>query len=75
MNVEVPDELASRIEAIAAKRGISADEVVAEMLTAQLGRDALEAFIGCGSSGHGNLARRHREVRAELTKDLRAADL
>lgn len=74
--VHVPDELAARIAQLADKRGVSADEVVTEMLRAQLPReDALEAFIGSGSSGRGDLSRRHREIRREMTKDLRASDL
>jgi hypothetical protein len=37
--------------------------------------DALEAFIGSGNSGRGDLARRHREIRAEATRGLSARDL
>jgi hypothetical protein len=74
--VHLPEELAARIEAVAAKRGVSPDEVVAEMLAAQLpAEDALEGFIGSGASGRGDLARRHRQIRAEMTKGLNASDL
>jgi hypothetical protein len=46
------------------------------MLAAQLpAEDALEGFIGSGASGRGDLARRHRQIRAEMTKGLNASDL
>jgi len=56
--VHLPDDLAARLAVEAARRGISLDEVAAEALAARYpqassdrGRDALEAFIGSGSSG------------------------
>jgi hypothetical protein len=50
--VHLLEDLAARVEAIAAKRGISPDEAVAEMVAARLpAEDALEAFIGSGASG------------------------
>ena len=55
--LHLPDELVDRLTAEASRRGVSVDELVAETLTDRfppLGaqpRDALEAFIGCGSSG------------------------
>jgi plasmid stability protein len=72
MTVHLPDELRERLAAEAARRGKSVDELVAEMVAKQLpvqppadtGEDALEAFIGSGSSGRGDLGRRHREIRA-----------
>jgi predicted transcriptional regulator len=74
--VHLSDELATRIGRIAAKRRVSPDKVVADMLTAQLPREeALDAFIGSGSSGRGDLAQRHRDIRVEMTKDLGASDL
>ncbi|HKN89361.1 MAG TPA: CopG family transcriptional regulator, partial [Acidimicrobiia bacterium] len=61
MTVHLPDELRDRLAAEAARRGKSVDALVAEMVARQLpvrqaadadaGEDALEAFIGCGSSG------------------------
>jgi hypothetical protein len=77
--VRLPEDLAARVEAAAAQRGVSAAEVVAEAVAAHLpapgGTDPLEAFIGSGSSGRGDLARRHREIRAEPTGDPAAGDL
>jgi hypothetical protein len=79
MTVNLPAELASRVAAEAARRGVSADEVVAEIVAAHLAGDAdadpLEAFIGSGESGRSDLGRRHREVRAQLTDGVPARDL
>ena len=55
MTVHLPDELSERLAAEAARVGKSVDALVAEIVAAQLpaepGEDALDAFIGCGSSG------------------------
>lgn len=58
MTVEVPEPLAGRLAAEAARRGVSATEVAVEALEGVYGpvepangTDTLEAFIGCGSSG------------------------
>lgn len=76
--VKLPEDLAARVEAVAAERGVSAEEVVAEAVAAHLPADAsdpLEAFIGSGASGRGDLGRRHRVIRAELTGGHGARDL
>jgi hypothetical protein len=66
MTLHVPEELASRLAAEAGRRGVSVEELSAELLTAGLPvDDPLEAFIGSGRSGRGDLGRRHREVLAE----------
>jgi plasmid stability protein len=56
--VHLPDELVDRLQAEAARRGISVDDLAAETLTdrfppagADRGCEALEAFIGSGASG------------------------
>lgn len=50
--VHLPDELARRLEAEAARRGLSVDAVAAELVAAGLGADiTLESFIGSGRSG------------------------
>lgn len=57
MTVHMSEELAARLAAEATRRGLTVDEVLAEMVarlpserSSQNG-DALEAFIGCGASG------------------------
>ena len=74
--LHVPEALADRLAAEAARRGLSADQLGAELLAAGLSvDDPLEAFIGSIHSGRGDLGRRHREIRAELTEGLVARDL
>jgi hypothetical protein len=52
LTVQLPDEIAARVQAVAADRGVSADEVVVEAVRAQFpGHETLSAFIGFGASG------------------------
>jgi hypothetical protein len=74
--VHVPEDLAGRLGAEAARRGLSMDELSTELLAAGLSQDdPLEAFIGSGHSRRGDLGRRHREIRADVTKGRPAAEL
>lgn len=74
--VHVPSDLADRLAAEAARRGLSVDELSAQLLGAGLSvDDPLEAFIASGHSGRGDLGRRHREIKTELTKGRSAAEL
>ena len=73
--VHVPEDLADRLAAEATRRGVSVDQLSAELLAAGLADDPLEALIGSVHSGRGDLGRRHREVRAESTVRLAARDL
>ncbi len=61
--VRLPEDLTARVEAAAAQRGVSPEQIVAEAVAAHLpapgDTDPLDAFIGSGSSGRGDLARRH----------------
>lgn len=76
--VHLPDELADRLAAEAARRGMSLDELAAEALEARFparsdnnsdGDDVLEAFIGSGDSGDPSWAARPAaELRAEAYK-------
>jgi hypothetical protein len=58
VHVEVPEPLAGRLAAEAARRGVTVEEVAVEALEGVYGPfettdggDTLAAFIGCGSSG------------------------
>lgn len=77
--VNLPEELAARVAEVAAERGVSAEEVVADAVAAQLSApisdDPLEAFVASGASGRGDLGRRHRLIRAEMTEGLAAREL
>jgi hypothetical protein len=71
--VNLPDELARRLEAEAAWRALSIDLVAAELVAAGLGADtALESFIGSGRSG-GSEPIDVRSLRAEVA-ERRLAD-
>jgi plasmid stability protein len=56
VSVPLPDELAHRLEVEAARRGMTPEELAAEMLQAHLpaergaAGDALDAFFGIGDS-------------------------
>lgn len=70
--VHLSEDLADRLAAEAARRGVSIDELTAEILAAGLAADkevdTLEAFIGSGDSGDPWWAGRPtRELRAEAT--------
>lgn len=75
MTVHVPQDLAARLAAEAARRGLNVDELSTELLTAGLSTDGLEAFIGSGHSGRGDLGQRHREIKAELIGGRSAREL
>ena len=68
MPVEVPEPLAGRLAAEAARRGVSVDQVAVEALEGVYGNaptDALATFIGSFDSGDENWA-------ATDTQELRA---
>jgi len=75
-SVQLPDELARRVEAVAADRQVSPEEVALEAIEAQLPRRRRLSFSGVGSSGATgrDLARRHRELRAESSSLKSARD-
>lgn len=80
VTIELTADAQARLETEATRRGITLDQLIAELadaLPAETGvdDDPLEAFIGSGSSGRGDLGRRHHEIRAEETAGLTAADL
>ncbi len=54
------EELAARLNAEAARRGMSPEELL-DQLAASLDADPLEAFIGCGASGRTEPLDIHRE--------------
>jgi hypothetical protein len=71
------EELASRLNAEAARRGISSEQLLDE-LAAQFpprsDRAERFAFAGVGHSGPGDLAERHQQIRDELIAEQRAHD-
>jgi len=78
VSVHLPEELAARLAAEAARQGRDVDEVAAELLGDRLPAaegelDVLEAFIGSGDSGDPSWAGRDTaELRAEAAARRRA---
>ena len=75
--VHLPEELARRVEAIAAERGTSPEQVAVDAIEAQLPGPHRLSFSGAGSSGPdgGDIGRRHREIIAERFADESARDV
>ncbi|MDZ4828221.1 MAG: ribbon-helix-helix protein, CopG family [Actinomycetota bacterium] len=65
VTVELPDDALRKLQAEAARRGVSIDQLIAELAAALPAEDPLDAFIGCGTSGRTEPFDIHRE-RAEL---------
>lgn len=77
LTLNLPEELARRIEAVAAARHQSPEQVALEAIEAQLPVRRQLSFSAVGSSGPGggDIARRHREIIAEELADKSARDV
>ncbi len=78
--VHLPDELARRVEAVAAERGVSAEQVAVEAIEERLGADGMRrrvpSFIGIGASGTTEpIGRHHREIIRQHFADKTARDV
>lgn len=67
VTVELRAEALRRLEAESARRGVTIDDVIAELANHLPVEDPLESFIGCGASGDTRPFDIHRE-RAELVE-------
>ena len=68
LTLHLPEDLASRLEAEASRRGVSIDELSAELLASGLEGRAKRrrlAFVGVGASGSGRGAAEADEMLAE----------
>ena len=65
MTIDLPAVALGRLQAEAIRRSTTVDQLVAELANSLPTEDPLEAFIGSGASGRGDLAKRHREIRSE----------
>lgn len=72
LSVDLPQAIAARVAEVAAQRGLSAAEVVADLVAAQLADPAAElpshrhlAFAGFGASSSGRGAAEADEMLAE----------
>ena len=78
--VHLPEELSRRVEAVAAERGLTAEQVAVEAIEDRIGaREAprrAPSFIGIGASGTNEpIGRRHREIIREQFADKTARDV
>ena len=74
--VHLPEELARRLEAAAAERGVSPEQVAVEAIEARLPARRRLSFIGIGhSGGTESVAERHREIIREHFADKTASDV
>jgi plasmid stability protein len=74
MTVDLPDDLAARLAAVAATRGVSPEALVVEAVEALL--PPPPSFIGIGASGTTeSIGRRHREIIQDALADKTARDL
>lgn len=75
MTLDLPAEAVARLQAEALRPRITVDQLVADLANSLPTKNALETFIGSGSSGRGDLARRHREIRSEQHATPPARDM
>lgn len=71
--VRLPEDLSRRVSAIAAERGVDAEQVAVEAIEAQLPAKHSLPFAGVGHSGRGDLSARIKELRQEVARE-RLAD-
>ena len=72
--VHLPEELARRVEELAAERGVDPEQLVVEAVEAQLPARRRLSFIGMGHSGRGDMSERVKELRREVADEHRATE-
>jgi hypothetical protein len=65
MSVELPDELAARLQAEADERGVSPEQLALDLLDANVGVRRRLAFVAIGESTSGRRAAEAEEMLAE----------
>lgn len=77
LTVHIPDDLARRLEQVAADRKQAPEQVALDAIEAQLPTGRRVSFSGIGASGlrDGSVARRHREVLADAAASKTARDI
>ncbi|WP_334144563.1 ribbon-helix-helix protein, CopG family [Rhabdothermincola sp.] len=82
LTVQLPDEALRRLQAEAARRGVSVDEVIAELAGQLPGVEPVRkapghrfSFIGIGASGRADGSERHRESSRDAYAGKSAAEV
>ncbi len=60
--IEVPDDVAERVTAVAAERGVAPEQLAGEALGEQFPPKRKLGIVSLGRSGHTDTARRHEEI-------------
>jgi adenylosuccinate synthase len=72
MTVDLPDELADRLAAAAAERGVTLEALVVEAVEAQYPVRRRPSFVGIGRSGRSDTSERYKEIRRQAFADKTA---
>lgn len=73
--IEVDDDVAKNVAAVAAERGVAPEEVAGEVVAQRYAtRRRKLSFIGMGHSGHSDTAERHEEIIREAFSDKTARE-
>lgn len=70
--IEIDDEVAKRVAAAAADRGVAPEQLAGEAVTEKFAPRRRFAFVGMGHSGREDLSAHMRELRAELAAEKTA---
>lgn len=62
LRVEVPDDVAQRVAAVAAERGVAPEALAGQVLAQSFPARRRLGFIGMGRSGHDDTSERHKEI-------------
>ena len=75
MTVNVPDDLAGRLAAEAAERGVTPEALAVEAIEARFPPKRRPGFIGIGRSGRSDTSEGYKEIRREAFADKTAEDV
>lgn len=77
ITIEVPDDVAERVNAAAAERGVAPEALAGQVVVESFPPRRKLSFIGIGSSGQPgpSVAERHKEIRREHFADKTASDV
>lgn len=77
ITIEVPDDVAERVNAAAAERGVAPEQLAGQAVAEQFPARRRLGFIGIGDSGDngGDIGRRHHEIIRDAFADKTARDV
>lgn len=75
MTVDLPEELAARLEVVAAERGLSPEALAVEAIEARYPPKRRPSFIGIGRSGRSDISDSYKEIRRGAFAEKTAEDV